>query len=297
MVDEIEAGHLRGVVVHGGNPLAAFPDTVRTRRALQSLDLLVAVDVISNEFTEIATHVVAATSMLERADLSMRERGCYTPALVAIGGNRRPAWWAYAQVARRIGLDVLDGQDPDHCDDESVLRQLAANAPDRFETAKAAGPRGAVAPPPVGWVRDRALPNRRWRLAPAVVVDRLPNLLSRGSATRLTFINRRQAKAVNSSRYIRPKDEFREQPDILVHPDDAARFGVASGQRVRLRNSTGTLEGVARVDERIRRGVVSVPNGWADVNVNHLISRVDDVDDLTGQPRISALDVELDVTT
>jgi hypothetical protein len=46
MVDEIESGNLRVLVVFGGNPLSAFPDASRTRRAFERLDALIVLDVI-----------------------------------------------------------------------------------------------------------------------------------------------------------------------------------------------------------------------------------------------------------
>ena len=71
MVDEIEAGHLRALVVTGGNPLTAFPEPDRVRAALSSLDVLAVIDVMHNELCSLATHVLPATGQLERADLSL----------------------------------------------------------------------------------------------------------------------------------------------------------------------------------------------------------------------------------
>jgi anaerobic selenocysteine-containing dehydrogenase len=294
MVSEIEAGSLRGLVVHGGNPLAAFPDTVRTKAALESLDVLAVADVSANALTQIATHVLPTASMLERADMAGRERGCYTPALFPVGADRRPAWWVYAQLARRMGHDVLDERDPDACTDDAVLELSVARAPDRYRSAVAAGPRGAAEAVPMGWVRARALPGGRWRLAPELLLERLPDLLKTRRSGTFVAVSRRQVRSVNSVRYRRSQDAGLEQPDVLLHPDDAATVGVSDHQRVRVHNGTGELVGIAHVDPRVRRGVVSIPGGWSDVNPNHLVSRTEDVDDLTGQPRISCVDVEVE---
>lgn len=47
------------------------------------------------------------------------------------------------------------------------------------------------------------------------------------------------------------------------------------------------------VDPSVSRGVVTITQGWADASVAHLVSLVDGVDPLTGQPAMSALDVSL----
>ena len=50
------------------------------------------------------------------------------------------------------------------------------------------------------------------------------------------------------------------------------------------RNDLGRIcrAGTVRVDERLRRGVVSLTHGWTAANVGRLTSVVDDVDPLTG---------------
>ena len=52
---------MRVLVVTGGNPIGALPEPERVRAALGTLDALVVVDVIENELTELATHVLPVT--------------------------------------------------------------------------------------------------------------------------------------------------------------------------------------------------------------------------------------------
>ena len=47
--------------VTGGNPIGALPEPDRVRAALRQLDALVVVDVMENEITELATHVLPVT--------------------------------------------------------------------------------------------------------------------------------------------------------------------------------------------------------------------------------------------
>jgi anaerobic selenocysteine-containing dehydrogenase len=293
LVDEIEAGHLRALVVGGGNPLTSLPDPERTAAALRSLDVLAVVGVSANELTEMATHVLPVAGQLERADVSLRDRGAFTDAVVPIAAERRPAWWVYAQLGRRLGIDVLDGRDPDSCDDTDVLAMLVGAAPDRFAAARAAGPHGAIAPSPPGWVHDLVLPGGRWRIAPIELVDRLPRVWQSGHDAGMTLVSRRQARAMNSTRYVRPADETQDLPCIRLHPDDAAALGIDEGTTARMRNHNGVLDGNVAFDPRMRRGVASVTNGWSQTNVNHLVSRVEEVETLTGQPRMTCVPVDI----
>ena len=49
---------------------------------------------------------------------------------------------------------------------------------------------------------------------------------------------------------------------LLVHPDDAERFGLADGAPAEVTSRTGTVTIAVEVTEDIRPGVVSIPHGW-----------------------------------
>ena len=74
------------------------------------------------------------------------------------------------QLARRLDLDVLGGVDPDECDDETLLRGIAARSRGGYDELADAGPHGVSAPDAYGWVHERVLPDGRWRLAPDEMV-------------------------------------------------------------------------------------------------------------------------------
>src|SRR5262249_50665116 len=127
MPAEIEAGHLRALLVVGGNPMVAFPQPDPLGRAPERLPVPAAWDIVLSASARRATHVFPAASPLERADLSMPAvvsavYAQYTPAVVSARGERRPTWRSLAMLARRMGIDLLpDGLDPDSCTDEEVF--------------------------------------------------------------------------------------------------------------------------------------------------------------------------------
>jgi anaerobic selenocysteine-containing dehydrogenase len=83
-----------------------------------------------------------------------------------------------------------------------------------------------------------------------------------------------------------------DRPEVLVHPDDARAAGIADGDAVEVASETGRLCLTARVTDTMPPGVVSISHGWADANVNVLISSRD-LDPLTGMPRSSGTAVSL----
>ena len=86
------------------------------------------------------------------------------------------------------------------------------------------------------------------------------------------MVPRRQRKKLNGQ-----LDFLGEPPEILVHPDDGAAAGIVTGRPVTVRSANGELTGIAKVDDSIRRGAVSIPHGHHAANVNHLTNK-DDID-------------------
>lgn len=284
IVDEIEAGTLRGLFVQGSNPLTAFPNPGRVRASISQLELCVVVDVFGNEMTDLATHVLPAAWHLERADVFNLMRAMYTPAVVPIGAERKPAWWIHGQLAKRLGINVFgDAGDLniDTCTEDDVLRYLY---PGDFDQLKSAGTQGMPLDRRIGWVHA-ALPEGHWRLAPPVLVKRLPQIWERPEGLRL--IPSRILRNQNSHAF-----RGNDIPPITVSAVDAAEAGLDEGDRVQVASSRGSLEGAVHIDSRIRPGVVSINHGWLEQNVGNLTDE-STIDPLTGQPAQSDLRVEL----
>ncbi len=294
LVDEIEAGHVHALFVAGSSPLSAFPEPARMRRALARLDVLVTLDILETPLTAIATHVLPTTGQLERADLVIETQAAYAPAAVAPVAERKPMWWILAELGRRLGLDVLgDGLDPATASDEALVRRMAATARGGPDALLAAGSDGIDPPRVYGWVRERALPDGRFRLVPPGLLDRLRERLARPrSDAPFVLVSSRQLTRTNSTPYMSPA-KSRDEPSLHLHPDDAAEIGVEAGCRVEVASAAGSLEAVLVLDRDLRRGVVSVAPGWLDTNVGQLTSTHLEIDLLTGQPPMTAIPVRL----
>jgi anaerobic selenocysteine-containing dehydrogenase len=301
LVDEIEAGNVRALVVFGGNPATAFPEAGRVRAALESLDVLAVADVLRTETVQLATHVLPCTAQLERADVpyfvdqfAPEVSSRYTPAVVAPVAERWPAWRVFGELGRRMGTEVVgDGIDLSEVTEDDLLAPIAGRGRAPFDVLR--DERVVVDEPSAfGWV-ERTLPEGRWQLAPHVLVAQLAAL--GGEAARvgeLVMIPRRQLRHMNSLlRDAAPRGGRVDEPDVLVHPDDAARAGVADGDDVELVSPNGVATYRVRTDLGMRPGVVGVPHGWGgDAGVGALTS-AGDCDPLTGMVELSGLRVTM----
>jgi anaerobic selenocysteine-containing dehydrogenase len=54
----------------------------------------------------------------------------------------------------------------------------------------------------------------------------------------------------------------RDRSTLLIHPDDAGLRSIATGSRVTVTTSNGSVEATAEVTDEVRAGVVSLPHGW-----------------------------------
>jgi anaerobic selenocysteine-containing dehydrogenase len=273
IVDEIEAGNIRALIILGGNRLIAWPQPERVTRALASLDVLAVVEVIENEMTALASHVLPAAGQLERADVptgaevyALRSFSQCTEAVLAPVAERRPTWWVLAQLGRRLGAKLPGDLNPDTATESAVLHAIYGGNRDGWQAIRDA-PTAIVTPErPYGWVHD-SLPDGRLRLAPKMLVRKMSSTLADGHGL---------ARAAS--------------PEAILHPDDAAEMGITDGGRAVIRSAHGDVTMTVRIDGRTRRDTVSAPHGFTAANTARLISG-DDVDALTGMPVMTGIPV------
>lgn len=285
LADEIEAGNIRALFVTGGNPLTAFPQPARLAAALKTLEVLAVVDVSENALTELATHVLPATSQLERADITLAEPTALrsgiqaTKPIVEAGGERRPVWWMFAALSRAMGRATPGIVDPDDLSDEDYLRGVLAHSRVAADDVFAAGPRGIDTPVEPGWVRTELLADGRWSIAPAPLLDRLAAYADPAPA-RFVLAPRREMAWSNSVAY------------GAGATGPVVRMNSGSGP-VTLASEHGSITATAVADPTVREGVASITHGHPHANPGDLTSGEVDVDPLTTMPRVAGLEVEV----
>ena len=310
MVDEIESGNLRALIVIGGNPASSLPDTPRVAAALASLDVLAVADVVHSDTAKFATHVLPCAGQLERADVPDYVDQYYpvvasqhTVAVVAPGADRKPLWWIAARLGEHLGHRLLPNDLAlDEVTDDILLDAYSGRGRLPLDTLREA-PTAVIAEGPVrGWVHERVLPEGRWRLAPRALIDDLARVATttrraaRSSSPddELVLIPRRLLRTLNSQlRDTQARGGRLEVATVLLHPTDARARGISHGDRVRVHSATGEVFASASVDASIREGVVSLPHGFAEPAVGRLTSGAVDTDPMTGMVRLSGLHVRV----
>jgi anaerobic selenocysteine-containing dehydrogenase len=153
-------------------------------------------------------------------------------------------------------------------------------------------------------------PSGRIELAPRYILDDLPRLRAAMATApeRLVLVSRRHLRSKNSWMHnIDVLVKGRDRCTLLVHPDDAAAFGLVDGEPARVSSEAGSLEVPVEVSDEMLPGVVSLPHGWghdrpgtrlsvarehAGVN-NNLLAPGHLVDPLSGNAVVNGIPVEV----
>ncbi|MET0656549.1 MAG: molybdopterin dinucleotide binding domain-containing protein [Steroidobacteraceae bacterium] len=122
-------------------------------------------------------------------------------------------------------------------------------------------------------------PGKRLNLTPPVFVADLPRLdtaFDNGTFTApgLRLIGRRHIRSNNS--WMHNLDALVKGPPrcvLLIHPDDARRYGVRDGSKVEVRSRVGAVVIPAQFEEGMMRGVVCLPHGWGHDDPQARLSR------------------------
>ena len=107
--------------------------------------------------------------------------------------------------------------------------------------------------------------SKKIELAPSYITADLPRLRARLARREpgLVLVSRRHVRSNNSWMHNVPAlVSGRERCTLLIHPEDAARFGVKDGAPARVTSRAGSLVAPAEVSDEMMRGVVCLPHGW-----------------------------------
>jgi anaerobic selenocysteine-containing dehydrogenase len=302
LIPEIEAGNITTLIVVGGNPVTALPDSTRTVKALRSLSTLVVIDIFPTETTELASHVLPAVDQLERADLTwlldsfqLAVASQVTDAVVPAVAERKPVWWMFANLADRLELALLpSGSTADTTNDRALFQSLIdrSREPGALEHASTLTVHsGAV----YGWVGANVLPEGKWRLAAPAIEHQLSLHLANArspAAEAMRLLPSRQLRLMNS--------QFREiaapggtVDEIVLHASPQNVLSLGSPEFATIQNANGSVTARLVADPNLRDECVTLTHGSRDANICALTSADADIDPLSGMVLQSGFEVNL----
>jgi anaerobic selenocysteine-containing dehydrogenase len=322
-------GQIRALMVSGGNPLVALPDFDKTLRALQSLELLVCLDVRMAHTASMADYVIGCKLALEKADTTLASDLRFpepfaqiTPAVVLTTDDLVEEWeyfWMLAtamgtpwDLQRRIGMPIpIDSSGLLPADRKptamEIWQMLCSSGRISFDEVRA-HPHGLAPNLDPVLINPAADDNHdRLELADEAMIAELEAVAAAPIEPGLGFrlISRRMWEFHNSwGQNIASLRESNPASPAFMNPADLAHLGIDDGDLVAISSAHGTIETVAQAADDIRRGVVSMTHCWgsadpaADVRVvgastNRLVDNESDLSAIVGMARQSAIPVSV----
>jgi anaerobic selenocysteine-containing dehydrogenase len=286
-------GQVRALIVVGGNPLTAFPNRAKVKKALESLDLLVVIDPQLSATARLAHYVIGPKFGYELPAISFANEGMvtyglsigfqepyaqYQPALInpPEGAEVVEDWRVFFEIGRRMELQLAyrgytyDMQNAPTTD--ALIEEFVRRSPVSIDEVRKY-PEGHIfehqsapaEPREPDWPHRLQLGNADM-LAELVLLAGSAETGVAGMAPNelpLLLVSRREHEVYNSVGHrLEALAARRPYNPVHMNPEDAAQLGVVDGGRVDISTRTATVRGTVKLADDVRRGVVSVCHGF-----------------------------------
>jgi len=298
---------IKALIVTGGNPALTLPESERVQQAMKKLDFMVVVDLFMTETAELADIVLPACSFVEKSGVgyvygvtSALPYALLRKKLIEPLDESWPDWKFWSELGRKMGYGEFF---PWKTEDEVIefllkpsgltLEQLAKQNPEgvyyaekKYEVGKFRTPSGKIElysetlrendydPLPF-----HVEPSRSPVSAPQLA-QKYPLILTTGA--RIPEYTHTQFRNVPGLRKMAP------EPLAEIHPDTALKYGIKDGEMMAVETIKGKIKIKAKTTEDLAKGIVSVPHGWSEANVN-VLTELDSLDPVTGYAEMKAL--------
>jgi NADH-quinone oxidoreductase subunit G len=250
MLEAARAGALRALYVVGADPALDYPDAAAWRDARRQLGFLAVHELFLTETAASADVVLPVLGYAEKAGTVCNIEGRVLRQDQAIlgPGSARPDSTIFSEIARRLGTMLA------YASWEEVFAEIGHLIAGWREDARFPCPRSAAVPDEAGALSGRAQP------AAGAANGTFTLLAGRRLFDRGTMAVRCPG--------------IRDQagdPFVALHPDDAARLGLAEGAPCDVRSGRGALRLSARIWGGVQPGHAYVPLGYETAPVNALL--------------------------
>ncbi len=324
-------GQVRALLTIGGNPVLAWPDQIKTVRALETLDLHVAHDIRMSATARTADYVIPSKLSLERPDVPTNVDTwwevpyvMYTPALLEADDGLVDEAGLCIEIARRMSITLeLPGGPltPEHrATPDEILELSYPHA--RVPWAELRAINGGVVRDDLGCV---VLPadddcTARFQVAPEGLgaefheirheVNSFGSIAGYNPSVHTHRMASRRLKSVfnSSGREIETLRAKEGTSFAHAHPDDLKAWGVRDGDLVDITSPRSSIRTVVKAAPDVKPGTVSMAHSWGDLpgeagpkadpytlgdTTGRLSDNASGYDPITGLPVMSAIPVSV----
>ncbi len=285
----------RAMIVHHSNPVIIQANQERTKKALESLDFLMVVDIFPTATTEIADLILPSAADFERVDyrayssssggfLALREKVVEPP------GEARSVFEIEYELAKRMGIEK---NYPFRSTEEWINFVLE---PSKVTLNDLRNNHIIYASKPVSYYKYKKdgfnTPSRKvecyserfktFKYNPLPSFEYpMESQISHpesGRRFRLQGTTRKPYEFVHSKlKNLEPLNKIYPEPFVIIHPENAFERGIRDNDLVEVVSPRGRIELKAKISDATKLGLLIIDFGWGNptdkkANINILVS-------------------------
>jgi formate dehydrogenase major subunit len=294
MFDAAVDGRLRAMWIFGEDVAQTDPDTAHVIRALESLEFLVCQDIFHTETTRYADVILPASAFLEKSGtfINAERRFQLVAPAITPPGLAKTDFEIITTISKAMGHD-MGWRSPAECMDE-----IAALTPEYGGVSHERIGRGGLQWPvaadgtdtPTLYEREFSRPGGRARFA---ALPYKPPGDQADDEFPLVLITGRRLQHYNAGTMTRRTANLELLPNetLEIHPADAARLWIETGDTISVRSRVGRIETIAQVTDRIEPGHVFTAFHFPEVRTNLLVGSSADINTSCPEYKVVAVDV------
>ncbi|CAM3941670.1 putative oxidoreductase YyaE [Mesobacillus zeae] len=251
-----------------GNPLTQLPDTNKAAKAFSSIKTLVVVDQFMTDTAELADYVLPAAAPFEMEDIyysSMYHHYVnHGPKLADPPGEAKPDAWIWTELAARLGMR----DDFSFSREEMLKLGMSSMEKHGINLDQLRLEKYAELPVDVVPWHDRKFKTRSGKYEFSYSGKSISLLLPNETIWSNPVLAEKYPYSLLSIHPLRSNHSqhyhlFSPEPSVKVEvsADVAAEKGISEGDRVRVWNGRGELEGKASIMKKAHRGTINVDEG------------------------------------
>ena len=294
MFDAAVAGDLKAMYIFGEDVAQTDPDTAHVTAALENLEFVVCQEIFENETTKYADVILPASAFLEKSGTftnAERRFQAVEPAIDPPGGARTD-FEILTTVSRMLGHE-MGWETPWEATDE-IARLTPHYAGLSRERLGRRGLQWPIAPDGTDspTLYDTTFDNESGRGQFAALPYKAPGDAP-DSEFPLVLVTGRVLQHYNAGTMTRRTSnaELVDRDWLEIHPDDAERLWISTGDLVSIRSRVGQTELHAQVTERIEPGHVFTTFHFPEARTNLLVGQSSDVNTSCPEYKVIAVDV------
>jgi formate dehydrogenase alpha subunit len=268
-------GKIKALFVMGENPVMSHPDSCHARKALESLEFFVDMDIFPNDTTRYADIILAASSGFEKDGIftNTERRVQRVRQVLKPVGNSKPDWKILIELMKKMGYET------DYASPSTIMDEIAQVTPiyagisyerigqkglqwpctskdsdgtELLHKEKFSRSDGKGKFIPVEFTQPPELPD-----------DEYPFYLSTG---RILY----HYHTGTMTRRVKELEDIRPKVEIEINPEDAKEVGISDGEVVRITSRRGSIEGQVKITLRSQKGLIFIPFHYAEAPANIL---------------------------